>query len=140
MDKAEYPRIDSEQFPIRVCVHHRVVPAIGVAVESLGGERILHLRVGGEETADDRVVEAGIRVDDTETVVMLVAGEPAAELEVAAVLHGCPIGSRHAVSPRVEVAALHDGAVSSNNAVPTAQLVGLHIIEAVGIGGGVMYA
>ena len=41
----------------------------------------LHEGIGGEETADDGVVEAGVGVDDLEAVVMLMAGEAAMEGE-----------------------------------------------------------
>ena len=67
------------------------------------------------------------------------AGEAAAEGKGAAVLCLRPIGRTHPVAPRVEVAALHHLPVAIHNAVPAAQQVGLHIVETVGIGGGVMY-
>ena len=67
------------------------------------------------------------------------ASEAAAEGKVAAILWLRPIGGAHPVAPRVEVAALHHLPVAIHNAVPTAQQAGLHIVEAVGIGGGVMY-
>ena len=97
------------------------------------------MRVGREEAAKNRVVETGVHVDDAEAVIVLMAGEAAAEGKVAAILWLRPIGRTHPVAPRVEVAALHHLPVAIHNAVPAAQQVGLHIVEAVGIGGGVMY-
>lgn len=67
------------------------------------------------------------------------AGEAAAEGKVAANLWLRPVGGTHAIAPRVEVAALHHLPVAIHNAVPAAQQVGLHVVEAVGIGGGIMY-
>ena len=101
-------------------------------------EGILHLRVGREEAADNRVIEAGVHVDDTEAVVMLMAGETAVERKVGAALSAGPVGSAHAVAPRVEMAALRHRPVASDHTVPTAEQVALHIVDAVGIGGGVI--
>jgi len=128
-----------EKLPVGVGAHHGVVAAVGVAVEALCGEGALHLRVWGEETRQGGVVEAGVHVDDAEAVIVLVAGEAAAAGKVGAVQRLRPIGGAHPVAPRVEVAALHHLPVAIHNAVPTAQQAGLHIVEAVGIGGGVMY-
>lgn len=115
------------------------VPAVGVAVEALCGEGVLHLRVGGEEAAQDGVVEAGVHVDDAEAVVVLMPSEAAAKGEAGAVLPLRPVGGGHAVAPWVEVAALHDIPIAVHNSHPASEQVGLHIVETVGIGGGVMY-
>ena len=67
--------------PIGISVHHRVVHAIGIPVEALCEVGRLHVGVGREEASDDGVVEAGVGVDNLEAVVVLVAGEAAAEGE-----------------------------------------------------------
>lgn len=80
-----YNRYQPKNLPIGVAVHHRVVAAVGVAVEALRREGALHLRVGAEEAAQYRVVEAGVHVDDAKLVVVLVACESAMEAETATV-------------------------------------------------------
>ena len=92
-----------------------------------------------EETAKHRVVEAGIHIDDAETIVVLVSIEASAEGEVAAILHQSPVGGTHAVAPRVEKTTLHDIPIAVHNALPASEQVGLHVVDAVGIGGGIMY-
>ena len=81
MNKTQNPWINNKKFPIGVAVHHRVVAAVGVAVEALRREGALNLRVGAEEAADDGVVESGVHVDDTKLVVVLMACESAVEAE-----------------------------------------------------------
>ena len=100
-----------EKLPVGVGAHHGVVAAVGVAVEALCGEGALHLRVGGEEAAQDGVVEAGVHVDDAEAVVVLVAGEAASEGEAAAILPLCPVGGAHAPSDAVS-SEVEDGGIS----------------------------
>ena len=67
------------------------------------------------------------------------AGKAAAEGEVAAVLTNRPVGGTHAVSPWVKVAALHHLSAAVHYAIPTSEEIGLYIVEAVSIGGDVMY-
>lgn len=95
--------------------------------------------VRGEEATQYGVIQTGVHIDDAEAVVVLMAGETAAESEVAAVLINRPVGGTHAVSPRVKVAALHHLFAVIHYAIPTSEEVGLHIVETVGIGGDVMY-
>lgn len=95
--------------------------------------------VRGEETTQYGVIQTGVHIDDAEAVVVLMAGKAAAESEVTAVLTNRPVGGTHAVSPWVKVAALHHLSAAVHYAIPTSEEVGLHIIEAVGIGGDVMY-
>ena len=95
--------------------------------------------VRGEETTQYGVIQTGVHVDDAEAVIVLMAGEAAAEGKVAAILWLRPIGRTHPVAPRVKMAALHDIPIAVHNVHPASEQVGLHIIEAVGIGGDVMY-
>ena len=92
-----------------------------------------------EETTQYGVIQTGIHVDDAEAVVVLMAGKAAAESEVAAVLINRPVGGTHAVAPRVEKTTLHDIPIAVHNALPASEQVGLHVVDAVGIGGGIMY-
>ena len=125
--------------PIFIHIHHWIVSAIGVSVESLSGEGVLHLWVRREEAAKHRVVEAGIHVDDAEAVIMLMAGKATTESEASAILRQSPIGGTHAVAPWVKMATLHDIPIAVHNALPASEQVGLHVVDAVGIGGGIMY-
>ena len=65
--------------------------------------------------------------------------EATAESEVTAILRQSPIGGTHAVAPRVEMTTLHDIPIAIHNALPASEQVGLHVVDAVGIGGGIMY-
>ena len=60
-------------------------------------EGILHLRVGREEAADNRVIEAGVHVDDTEAIVVFMSSKTTAESEASAILRQSPVGGTHAV-------------------------------------------
>ena len=70
---------------------------------------------------------------------MLVASKATAEGEAGAVLRHSPVGGTHAVAPRVEMTTLHDIPIAVHNAFPASEQVGLHVVDAVGIGGGIMY-
>ena len=61
------------------------------------GEGVLHLWVRREEATQHWVVETGVHVDDTEAIVMLMAGKATTESEASAVLRQSPIGGTHAV-------------------------------------------
>ena len=125
--------------PIFIHIHHRVIPTIRVPVKTLCREWVLHLWVWREETTQYGVIQTGVHIDDAETIVVLVSSEASVEGEVAAVLINSPVGGTHAVPPWVKVAALHHLSAAVHYAIPTSEEVGLHIIEAVGIGGDVMY-
>ena len=65
--------------------------------------------------------------------------EATTERKIAAVLRQSPVGGTHAVGPRVEKTTLHDIPIAVHNALPASEQVGLHVVDAVGIGGGIMY-
>ena len=125
--------------PISIHIHHRVIPTIRVPVKTLCREWVLHLWVWREETTQYGVVKAGIHIDDAETIVVLMAGETAVEGKVATVSIDRPVGGTHAVAPRIEMATLHNIPIAVHNALPASEQVGLHVVDAVGIGGGIMY-
>ena len=118
---------------IRITVHHRVVHAVAVPVEVLCEVGGLHEGIGREETADHRVVEAGVGIDDLEAVVVLVAGEAAPEGERDRGLFSVPTRIIHAVAPGVEMGLLDDGLALVHHLVPAAEVVGEDVIEAVGV-------
>ena len=88
--------------------------------------------VGREEAADHGIVEAGVGVDDAETVVVLVAGEAAPEGERDRGLLSVPTRIIHAVAPGVEVGALHGVLRLVHHDLPAAQAVPEDVVEAVG--------
>ena len=92
----------------------------------------LHEGVGREEAPKDGVVEAGVGVDDLEAVVVLVAGEAAAEGERHLRLRGVPGGVAHAVAPGIEVGLLDGVLEIVHHRLPASETVGEHVVEAVG--------
>ena len=115
---------------VLITIHHRVVHAVAVPVEALREVGCLHKGVGREEAANHRVVEASVGVDDVEAVVMFMSGEAAVEGERGLRLRRVPVGVAHAVAPGVEVGLLHGGLALAHHLLPTAQMVGEHVVEA----------
>ena len=118
-------------FSIWVTIHHWVVHAVGVPVVVLCEVGHLHIGVGREEASDDGVVEAGVGVDDLEAVVVLVAGEAAAEGERNLGLRGVPRGVGHAVAAGVEVGPLDGVLRLVHHDLPAAEMVREDVVEAV---------
>ena len=97
-----------------------------VVLREVGG---LHEGIGGEEASDDGVVEAGVGVDDMQSVVVLVSSEAAVKGERGLGLRSVPGGVAHAVAPGVEVGALDGVLVLVQNLLPAAQMVSKHVVE-----------
>ena len=114
-----------------ITIHHRVVHAVAVPVETLREVWYLDKRVGREEASYRGVVEACVGVDGLEQVVVLVAGEAAAEGEGGLRLGGVPRRVGHAVAPGVEVGLLDGVPVPVQHLLPASEVVGEHVVEAV---------
>ena len=54
------------ELPIPIHIHQRIIQTIAVPVEALRKVWHLHVWVRAEETAQDRVIQAGIHVDKPE--------------------------------------------------------------------------
>ena len=64
-------------FSARVGIFRRVIEAVCIPVVVEGVERILHVRVGAEEAALERVVHPAVHVYERHIPQMLMEGKPA---------------------------------------------------------------
>lgn len=71
----------TKSFPRFIDIRQRVVERVGVAVEALRESGELHVGVGYEETAQQRVVEPGVHVHQTEQGQVLVARVAASQVQ-----------------------------------------------------------
>lgn len=67
----------AQKQPARVGQGQRVVVDVAVAVQALRGVRVLDIRIGRQEAAQDRIVHPAIHMNQPQLVQVLVAGEAA---------------------------------------------------------------
>ena len=68
-----------QKLSVRICVLQRVVQAIAISVEALAIVGLLHVVVGREEAAEQRVVEAAVHINQAIFGQHFVAGVAALE-------------------------------------------------------------
>ena len=65
----------------RVCILQRIIQAVAITVETLAEIRQLYVVIGGKETAESRVVEAAVHIDEPKLWHHLMSGISMTEVQ-----------------------------------------------------------